>query len=245
MSGPAYRHNLTKMVKVGRKYGKKRFQKKTRARTRSATGSSKRFKSTKNRSMVSTGLGFPKKMKMTHKYHENITLTAGATLGTYSFACNGMYDPNITGVGHQPYYYDQMSALYDHYHVIGAKITVKFIPTTASAPMLCGVFINDDSTVTPTNIDTLCENSNARWRTTDLAGDIVTFNIKWSAKKAFGGAVMANNSLQGEVGSNPTELQTFQVFLQHVDKVTNVSANLEVAIQYIAIWHELKDIIGS
>lgn len=236
------------MVKLTGKFGKyrrKRFVKKFRARTRSATGSNKRQKVLVNKTRVNAGLGFPKRMTMTHKYHENFTLTAGATFGTYNISCNSMYDPNITGTGHQPYYFDQMAALYDHYVVIGTKITVKIIPTTASQPLLVGVYLNDDGTVTPTDINTCCEQSKARWKTTNLSGDIVRFDLKWSAKKAFGGSILANTELQGTSAASPTENQVYTIFAQHVDKTTNVSMNVEILVEYIAVWKELKDIGGS
>ena len=44
-------------------------------------------------------------------------------------------DPNHTGVGHQPLYFDQLMTIYNHYIVIGAKITVKFTAYPATIPV--------------------------------------------------------------------------------------------------------------
>lgn len=45
----------------------------------------------------------------------------------YSFRANSIYDPDLTGVGHQPRYHDQWSNFYERYMVVGSNITVKFL----------------------------------------------------------------------------------------------------------------------
>lgn len=201
-----------------------------------------------NRTTVNAGLGFPKKMVMTHKYSEIVVPTCtGGALYTYSFLCNGLYDPNASGVGHQPYYFDQMGALYDHYIVIGSEITVKFTHlVTTNYASIVGCYINDDSTVTPVSITPLLENSNVKHRML-AAGQTQpsVFKLKWSAKKAFGKSVLANSELKGSTSANPLETQSFTFFVQPTDLITTQSYNVEVDIKYIAVWCELKDIAGS
>lgn len=61
--------------------------------------------------------------KVTHKYLENIFVsTTLGSAGVYTFQINGMYDPNITGSGHQPIGFDQIAAIFGRYCVIGASI---------------------------------------------------------------------------------------------------------------------------
>lgn len=215
----------------------------------SAAGSyNKIYRRPRNKTTVNVGLGFPKKLLMTHKYSQVIvpTCTSGA-LQTYSFSCNSLYDPDVSGVGHQPMYFDQLTALYDHYTVIGSQVTIKvshLVPTNYSARVGC--MINDDSTVTPTSMNSLCENSLAKHRL--LASgqtNPVIFNLKWSAKKTFGGSILANDNLQGSNSASPSEQSMYSIFVQPTDEITTNSYVVEVLFKYITVWDELKDIAGS
>jgi len=224
--------------------GGKRF--KFAKRTRRAFRA-KRKGNTRNKTQVRAGLGFPKKMTMTHKYQEVISLTTSAgVLLSHSFSANGMFDPNVSGTGHQPYYFDQMTALYDHYTVIGAKITVVMSNTGSGEDAYkWALIINDDSTVTPTDISTIGENSSSSVKFVSQGSDVTTrLSKKWSAKKTFGGSVLGNDNLQGTSGNNPTEQSMFTICMMGIGANT-ITTYADVRIEYIAVWDELRDIAGS
>lgn len=206
-------------------------------------------KSTYNKTKVNAGLGFPKRMTMTHKYHEIISLnsTLGA-IAKHSMVCNGMYDPNATGTGHQPMFFDQMSALYNHYTVIGSKIRVVMSKgaTSGTTPIVVGTYINDDTTSVPSDINSLLEQTSTKYMIiNENAVNNTVITRKWSAKKAFGGSVLANDELQGTSGANPVEQQTYTLFAAPMDSSSTIAIYVEVFIEYIAVWKELKDIAGS
>jgi len=209
----------------------------------------------RNKTSVNLGQGFPKKMTFTHKYMdtESLLCTAGA-LDIQSFHCNGMFKPNQTNTGHQPMFYDQMAALYNHYTVIGSKISIKIMPgSTTQAASCIGIFINDDATVTPTEIRSLNENTTSRYKFLPIGvNNTTTLTKKWSAKKIFGGSILANVDLEGlggnasgVGGTNPTEQSLFSIYMAPLDAVSTVSAFIECSITYIAVWKELKDLTGS
>lgn len=203
---------------------------------------------TRNRSTVVAGKGFPKKMVMTHKYSEIAQITsATGNVGIYQYRANGMYDPNITGTGHQPYYFDQMSALYDHYTVIGSKILIKATPlSTLTNPMLIACYKNDDATVTPTKMSDYIEQSESSWALFPVDScSPATLNMSWSAKQTFGGSVLGNDNLQGTGSSDPTEQTVYTIAVQSTDGLTNQAIVVEVLIEYIAVWDELRDLAGS
>lgn len=202
----------------------------------------------KNKSIVSIGQGFPKKMVVTHKYNEifQISSTTGL-VGTYQFVANGMYDPNFTGTGHQPMYFDQLSALYDHYVVIGSKATFKITPaTTLTCPIAVALFNNDDTTITPTLLSSMSELPSSRFGLLSVnTNRPLKITSKWSAKKTFGKNPLANDNLEGSASANPSEQTVYTLACQSTDGATTQAVVVEVIIEYIAVWKELKDIAGS
>lgn len=200
----------------------------------------------RNKAIVTAGLGFPKKMMMTHRYDEIITLVSTTGVMTaVNFAANGMYDPNITGTGHQPLYFDQMGAIYDHYCVIGSKVEFTVIPATNSTvPIKFAAFVNDDTSTTPNTPEAISEESLAKSILLLPQNSTVPHKrtLKWSARKMFGKGVLANTSLQGTTSANPSELSVYTFVLQAADAASTVTAYIDVRVTYIAIWKELADI---
>lgn len=215
-------------------------------RVRAARATALQATTVRNRTQVKLGLGLPKRAIVTHKYSESITLTSTlGTLALHLFSCNGMTDPNISGAGHQPMYYDQFTALYDHYTVIGSKIKYRICTNSPTLSMLVGAMINDDTTTTVTSISGIDEASLGKTRLIPAGMDVPTvITQKWSAKKFFPGSVLANNSLQGS-GANPTEQSYFAVYLQDPTATQTVACTVQVEIEYIAVWNELKDLAQS
>lgn len=196
------------------------------------------------RTQVNLGMSIPDKVTITHKYRELVQLTTAAGgMGRYTFSANGMYDPNITGTGHQPMYFDQLSGLYNHYVVIGSKIKVRLVPYNQSQPALqFALFLNDDTTLTPTTVDGVAEQTKAVSRlypATQAYPASVT--CKFSARKVFGPSIMANTALQGSNSANPAEQQFFDL-VYSVPTATGMSWWAECEIDYIAIWSERKDV---
>lgn len=202
-----------------------------------------------NKSFVTAGKGFPKKMQMTHKYSAIVNLigTAGAS-GYFQFSCNGMYDPDTGGIGHQPYYFDQMAAIYDHYTVIGSKITAKITPfLSVNEAAVVTVAKNDDTTITNSSPLTQAEYSEAKQVLIPANSNSHCHYLSssWSAKKTFGGSILGNDALQGTDSANPSE-QTFYTFsIKAADSASTVGMYCIVQVEYTAIWDELKDVAGS
>lgn len=191
------------------------------------------------------GFGFPPKLNIKHRYHEifSLTTTAGGGVATQQFRCNGMYDPNVTGTGHQPLYFDQVAAVYDHFTVLKSYLKLT-LSTDQSNPQQVVVFLNDDSTVTPSGMASLQEQSSAKY-TNVVAGMTTTLYLPWDAYKTFGGSVLANDNLQGSASADPIEQQVYTVVGQAIDisKATNILVNAEIV--YYAVWDEVRDIAGS
>lgn len=218
-------------------------------RSRQASKASAKSKNVlRNNTSVNLGLGFPKRLQITHKYvalDRTITSTLGV-FGFYRFSCNGLFDPDITGTGHQPMYFDTVGSVYDHYTVIGSKLTVRVVPAVAGqGPGALGVFINDDTTSNIISLGNAMEQSSGTRALLMPIGQSVPLVLTktWSAKQTFGGSILGNDNLQGTIATNPSEQSYYDIVYQDLNGVAATSTvNIVVELEYITIWDELKDL---
>lgn len=199
--------------------------------------------------------GFPRMLRMTHKYVEcgiQLNYTAASSMAVYRFSVNSLFDPNHTGTGHQPSYFDTMSGLYDHYCVIASRISLKVNPGSFSsasliAPSVGTLYVDDNSSTSLTRVQIAAEQASAL-RVREFGGsndhDNIVFRKNWSAVKAFGPNPLANDKLIGLAGASPTEQQYF-VFCFETNDLSGATIYLNATIEYIAVWSELKDITAS
>jgi hypothetical protein len=93
---------------------------------------------------------FPARTVKNLRYATNFQLTvSGGAVASYVFAANGLFDPDITGTGHQPMGFDQMMVQYNHYCVMAAKIKVVFKSISATKLTVC---VRQDAAATPLTI---------------------------------------------------------------------------------------------
>ncbi len=186
--------------------------------------------------------GFPKKLKVVHKYVEALNFTAGTPSDVRQFSCNGLYDPNITGTGHQPLYFDQLSGIYNHYTVF--RSWCKYILVTTSVPCLVSHYIEDDTTVSSGTQS--AEMSTATVTThSNLAVKPTVLTRSWNGKEFFGGDLFDNDLLTGSASANPTEQMYFTFNVTAMDGVTIPSYSVLVEVHYEAVWDELRTIAQS
>lgn len=82
------------------------------------------------------GTGFPDRITTKLKYCDTISLAAGTGPAQYVIRGNSCFDPNSTGGGHQPLFFDQWIAVYEKYRVIGSSIVVHAMNRAAETALL-------------------------------------------------------------------------------------------------------------
>lgn len=199
---------------------------------------------------INLGKGFPKTITETHRYCQLQNLSTGASgiFNSQTFSCNGMYDPDITGTGHQPLYFDQLSALYNHYTVTSSKITITGVPRyggVTPVPITLVAYI-DDNASTSLNVQSVVEQTTGkRLSFAAQANEPKSMVLKWSAKKNFGGSVVNNANMQGSAAANPIEQSYFLIGIDSSVDATGTSIQLYCTIEYTAVWSELKELASS
>ena len=225
-------------------YKKKLYKKKKPAAKRAAKAPLPKV--TRNLNMVTLGTGFPKKIKVLHKY-SHIT-TGSSPFGvpvTLAWSANGLYDPYQAAPSDRPMYWNQMVNIYDHYCVIASKATFIISLTGTKVPSIAGVFVNDDLNNTTNTLKAYIEQSQGRYISINDQSGPMKCSMKFSASKYYGKNVLSNNSLQGDNSSNPTEGSFYTLYFGAMDNTSTQTFVVQVIIEYIAIWKELKDIAPS
>lgn len=104
---------------------------------------------------VFPGVGFPDALHMSLRYEQAITLSGTPTSSAQVFRLNSLFDPDLTGAGHQPSQYDQVCALYTEYLVEHCNVEIElFNGGSAAARVVIAACETNNSSAT---VDSIAE----------------------------------------------------------------------------------------
>lgn len=190
----------------------------------------------------------PNKFATKLRYVGQTTLNPGVAgiAGVHVINAIGLYDPDITGAGHQPRGFDELMSMYDHYQVIGSKITVTFSQNYGSTynPLYIGIALKDDNTPY-TDVNDYLEGRNLI--STILPAHYVnnpatartlvkTFSLRkfLSVTKA-----MSSNQYRGNSGANPNDSAYFHIFSAPINSgADEPSFVINFRIDFIVVFTE-------
>lgn len=206
-----------------------------------------RKKSFRKRSYIKPMITKQRVVKM--RYVDNIVINpvTGAT-GAHVFRAASIWDPDLTATGHRPSGYANMNNQYNHYTVIGSKISATFFSSpnaTGDAQVgICGIFLGDSSTSYSDN-RVMMENAAGKWKylsSDNGSRSVVRVNHGFSPKKHFGmKSLVGDTRFTSLMGTNPTEEMYYIVWLGPLNTATDIVAtNVSVTIQYLVVFTERK-----
>lgn len=174
--------------------------------------------------------------------------SSGNGIAKYIYSLNAPYDPDVTSTGHQPYFFDNYSAVYSRYVVLGSKLTAKFSPVSntiatsqPSGPMVIGL-INDSTTTIPSNIETLCEASRSKSDFLNIAtggNNVKTITQTYSPAHSLG-TDHEDDQVQALVSTTPSKNYYCHVFMAESGLATSSSCNVKVDIEYTVRFFQAK-----
>lgn len=219
-------------------YAKKKYRKKNKKPYRS-------YK-TQNFSLMRKS-PMPNVFSTKMRYAHNFNLDAGiAGIATQVFSCNGLYDPDISGTGHQPRGFDEIVVMYDHWRVLGAKITLRVQNGSSDQGSIFGISIQQNNTPL-TLLNDYLESGTVVSKmvgTNDGMGvNGASYKLapyKWLGLKS------TEDTYAGTTSSNPNEQAFFHIFTGCVDDTVNPAAlQCYVVIDYIVQFFEPKFLTQS
>jgi len=190
----------------------------------------------------------PQEMNATLKYVDVLSGTASGINFLANYSLNSLFDPEITGTGHQPLGFDQYSTLYQQYRVNAAKIKVTAIAGqvggTGNDDFILAVLPNFSQYTTSLASETLLEQDNVAWEWCPCSVDVnhtgsanksVEFYSKMSNYFGLPTIIPENNFVAG-TGSNPSSNAWAAVQLNPQPSGGEIDYSLIVEITYYATF---------
>lgn len=194
---------------------------------------------------------FPNSKLVRHNYCDTVTLSGSTAAGLptgYVFRTNSMYDPDYTGVGHQPMFRDEMAAQYNFYTVLSSKIQITMI-NESTVPVSVALFADDDYNwpATPSTLQEQHRFTKPQKVDKRIAPLILNgwYNgPKWY--KTNRTAFLADIQHKTGAGSNPTESKYFNyVVMPHNSSDLVPSQKIHVKMTFVVLWREPVDHLPS
>lgn len=176
--------------------------------------------------------GFPNSIitKLRYKDYLTLTCTSGA-IARNQFCANGIFDPDVTNVGHQPMYRDNFNQIYDYYVVLGSRITATFACSTVSKNLVIGI-TGDDDTSAP-GISSSLEGNNAYSTLLGAVGSPTkTITAVYEPTEHLGVAAKDDGQSLTAFSSNPTNQWIFNVWAAPADATSTVTFDVLIEIEY-------------
>lgn len=191
-------------------------------------------------------MGFPRTCRAKLCYRDSfisLNPTAGGLAANHLYSCNGLFDPDVTGVGHQCVGFDQYMAMYDHYVVLGAKIIATFTNQDASNRQTAVIYV-DDTTSASTDLRVPIENGTCAFTELDVAAGtnaqktltLMVDPVKWQGRTN----PLADPELKGTAAANPVEQCYFALAAAPHTVVDAASVGVNVTIYYDVIFFERR-----
>lgn len=187
-------------------------------------------------SIIKSPSSLPDRMFVKLKYADVYTLTSTTSIATQIMRGNGMYDPDQTGVGHQPLGFDEWQAFYKKFYVIGSSIKAS-----------CQGYLNNQGiislrpqlvTTTGTVISTELEKPRTQYR-------MITGGDRPKIIKAYQNTLAQFGRPKQEFGdleftgtmasSDPPQVWYWVISSQNADESTSCSINVAVEVVYYAM----------
>lgn len=183
---------------------------------------------------INQATGVPDVLRTKLKYSEQILLQPGPIgFGAQIMCGNSVYDPDVSGVGHQPRGYDQWSQFYKKYRVYASAIKVHYMSDQQAAAGLTNVWILPTPELPTTvsyGISSLNENPYAKTSMlVPYVGRGSTFLKHYmSTKKMFGEKLINEDGYEGKTGNLGTGSDPINKWYWTVGGETVTGSDLKV-----------------
>lgn len=177
------------------------------------------------------------------------TSTVTNATGQAVFNLNSLFDPDRTGIGHQPYGYDPLANLYNRYRVISCGWRVQNPTGATGSAITTAALPSNDLGIVWVATDEMLENPRCKYIVQNPGAPVVTLRGKQYLPKLMGRSraqYMADDNYQAIVTTSPNELGL--LYLQTFNALSGAATGgigLTVLLEFTVEFFDVKRIVQS
>lgn len=189
----------------------------------------------------------PQRTIVKMKYAEAVQSSLIAGVANYQFNLNSIFDPNRTGIGHQPYGRDTFETLYNRYRVISCSYVVSTLSNNGFVTQLAVLPANEAlvmSSVSEARENPRCkytiQSPNAPIRL--LTGNVYIPSLVGRTKAQY----MADDCYQAQMSASPVEAAILNIFTGLISDNSTADSNIiNVTLEYTVEFFDVKHLAQS
>lgn len=221
---------------AGKKYSKKKKVHRRRRRNRFH----------KNNKAVITrvkGMGIPDMLYVKLTYCSLDHVSSLNYYSEYYYRGNSIWDPDGTGSGHQPLYYDQYSLLYNKYRVIGSAITLDVMNDSGVKALMYVVQPSTD--ISPlTDITTVYEQQRSKApKFVPIAQRVASRHKQYCSTRQVCGLTKSqlyDDTFAANITADPSNVWYWNILFTTSDQTTAVQYSYMIKIVYYVQFFDRK-----
>lgn len=183
------------------------------------------------------------------KYNTLSQLNYSGTLTAIQFRMNSLFDPDYSGIGHQPYGYDQWAQFYNRYRVYGCAYRIT-LSNTSTADQVEVLVQHRPNSLLSGNFETGTEAPYKTLRILPVEGSARPVTIKGyhNCSKIYGISkkqYQAEQDFAALINFNPPNVTFLNIYIQNQSVLTNATVIARVELTYFAEFYERKTLAQS
>lgn len=196
---------------------------------------------------------FPGTKWVSHRYVDRISIPSAAAnvQTTWVFACNNLYDPDVTGTGHQPMFRDECATNYGSYTVVSSSIKITIpVHVDRITPEVYALVVDDASSPEDSRFNSMLETRRA-WTVQTLASrhSPLVLRSSWDAAKVLRTtrkAILSDDSFKTSNSSGPNRPWYYHFFIRPWTPTdTDSPLDIVVEMNFVTLWRDRKAAQGS
>ncbi len=193
--------------------------------------------------------GFPDQTRVKLVYEDIYTLTTVSNpYSTYTWRGNSVFDPDSSGGGHQPRYFDTYASVYNKYKVYNSSIMIEMINGSPQSGALFSI-VPMTSVVSGTTWPYVSELPRAKTSEIMPVSSRYPFNLSHKATTTEINGLRPGQINDEDYGSavttNPTQIWYWNLYVQSIDNLATIGVSFRVRLVYDTLFYDRPDIAIS